>query len=297
MLAPPVALHSPAPAPLAAVWMMLRETLLVTGHASRGEKEAVAAAVSEANACPYCVAVHTSALNLALGPGTTPELEGIARWARSTGQPEQARGAPYGKFAELAGVAVTFHYLNRMVSVFLPDSPLPARLPRTAGGWFARVLGSAMLSSDPVPGLSLNLLPDAPPPGEFSWAAGEPRVLAALARAAAAIEAAGEQVVPSRVREFVTSRLDAWDGRPPGLSRAWADAAVDGLAAADRPAGRLAILVALAPYQVGHDDIAGYLASASGDAELITLASWASMATARKVGSWLRAPSDESRHA
>src|ERR1700722_2652698 len=56
MLAPPVALHSPAPGPLAASWVMLRETLAVQGQADRAAKEMVAAAVSVENACPYCVA-------------------------------------------------------------------------------------------------------------------------------------------------------------------------------------------------------------------------------------------------
>jgi hypothetical protein len=35
MVAPPLALHSPAPPLLAAAWVMLRETLLVTGKADR----------------------------------------------------------------------------------------------------------------------------------------------------------------------------------------------------------------------------------------------------------------------
>jgi AhpD family alkylhydroperoxidase len=281
MLAPPVALHSPAPGPLAAVWVMLRETLLVGGRASRREKELAAAAVSAANACPYCVAVHTSAMNRAARSNPSRDPDQIGRWAGSTGLPGQAPGPPSDRFAELAGVAVTFHYLNRMVSVFLPDSPLPFRVPRAMAERLTGILSAVMLSTDPVPGLSLNLLPEAPPPQEFSWAIEEPRVCSALARAAAAIAEAADQVVPSSVRELVASTLAGWDGSPPGPSRAWADAAVHGLAATDRPAGRLALLTALAPYQVGSADLAG------GDAELITLTSWASMAAARKVGSWL----------
>jgi len=43
---------------LAASWLMLREALLVPGFVDRATKEAVAAAVSVGNTCPYCVAVH-----------------------------------------------------------------------------------------------------------------------------------------------------------------------------------------------------------------------------------------------
>ena len=61
MVAPPVAMHSPSPSALVASWAMLRETLLATGQVDRAAKEVVAASVSVANACPYCVAIHTAA--------------------------------------------------------------------------------------------------------------------------------------------------------------------------------------------------------------------------------------------
>jgi AhpD family alkylhydroperoxidase len=287
MLAPPIALHSPAPMPLAAAWALVRETLLSPGNASRAVKEVVAAEVSAANSCPYCVTIHSAAARgLAQGPG----LDEVARWARSTARPGTGQSASIANFPELAGVAITFHYLNRMVSVFLPNSPLSAHVPRLAGGWIMRVLGSVMVSGTPVPGAALDLLPEAPLPGEFVWAAGESRVATALARAAAAIEQAGEQVVPARIREFVTEKLSQWDGRPPGPSRTWASAAVDALPANDRVAGRLAILTALAPYQVVPADVDDYRSSGSGagDEALVCLTSWASMAAARKAGSWLR---------
>ena len=35
----------------------------------------------------------------------------------------------------------TFHYLNRMVNIFLTDSPLPANLPAAARSNAGRVLG------------------------------------------------------------------------------------------------------------------------------------------------------------
>ena len=300
LLVPPIALHSPAPAALAAAWIMLRETLLAGGTAGRAEKEIVAAAVSRGNACPYCVTVHAAAARgLIRGPiaaqiaagriDAVPDagLRNLAQWARGTGRPQPDLPVPAGNFPELAGVAVTFHYLNRMVSVFLPPSPLPPRLPAVMAVALMRVLASAMLSSSPAAGAALDLLPEAPLPSEFSWAVGEPRVAASLARAVAAIEGDGNRAVSPRVREFVLDRLDGWDGQPPGPSRAWADAAVAGLAAADRRAGRLALLTALAAYQVCPSDV--YDLGPGDDEALIGLASWASMAAARKIAAWLGA--------
>ena len=299
MVAPPVALHSPAPSALAGSWAMLRETLLVTGESDRVAKEVVAAGVSAANTCPYCVAIHSAAAKelgpdldqggIAVGNLADPQLKEISGWARSSALPGSVQSPPPGNFAELAGVAVTFQYLNRMVTVFLPESPLPPMTPKGIGGWVMGMLASAMTSAKAVPGDSLELLPAAPLPAEFSWAAADSRIAAALGGAAAAIEEAAADVITQPVRDLVTGRLNSWDGRQPGPSKAWSDEAVAGLDAADRPAGRLALLTALAPHQVGKADVADFRsATTGGDAAVIGLTSWASMAAARTAGSWLR---------
>jgi AhpD family alkylhydroperoxidase len=295
MVAAPVALHSPAPLALAASWAMLRETLLVTDQADRAEKEVVAAAVSAANTCPYCVAIHTAAAHgvmpgldaaaVASGNLASPRLKEIWGWARSSGVRGSVQPPPSGGFAELAGVAVTFQYLNRMVTIFLPESPLPPMTPKAIGGWVMGMLAEAMTSPHPVPGASLDLLPDAQLPDEFSWAAGDSRIATALAGAAAAVEEAASEVVAKPVRELVAARLGTWDGRPQGPSRSWADEAVAGLDETDRPAGRLALLTVFAPHQVGKADVAALHGT---DEAIITLTSWASMAAARTAGSWLR---------
>jgi hypothetical protein len=147
------------------------------------------------------------------------------------------------------------------------------------------MLASAMVAPRPVPGASLDLLPDAPLPAEFSWAVGEPPIAAALARAAAAIDAAGSQVIPESVRELVLDRLRDVDGRAQGPSRAWADESAGVLPAADRPWGRLALLAAFAPYQMTKADVQAI--RPAGDEALVAATSWASMAAARRIGSWL----------
>jgi hypothetical protein len=181
-----------------------------------------------------------------------------------------------------------------MVTIFLPESPLPPMTPKAIGGWVMGMLASAMTSASPVPGASLDTLPDAQLPEEFSWAASDSRIAAVLAGAAAAVEDAAAQVVTMPVRELIADRLRTWDGRPLGPSRAWADEAVAVLDATDRPAGRLAILTALAPHQVGKADVNGFRSAArSGDEAVVGLTSWASMAVARTVGSWLREQSPD----
>ncbi|NUT92374.1 MAG: carboxymuconolactone decarboxylase family protein [Saccharothrix sp.] len=272
MLAPPIALHSPAPDALAAAWALLRETLVASGSASRAAKEAVAAAVSRSNTCPYCVTVHTATLR-----GLTDHsFDAVEAWAERS---DAARPFPDEQLPELLGVAVTFHYLNRVVNVFLGDSPLPPGAPAFAGKFLGRFMGSRARAEYP-PGTSLRLLDPAPAPPDLAWGAGNPVVADALGRVAAAFDAGGARVLPDAVRELVLARLADWDGEPPGLSRAWVTEAVAGLPAADRPAATLALLVAMASYQVDDDTVAAF---GRDDRSLVEVVSWAAFAAARRM--------------
>ncbi|MEO3977650.1 carboxymuconolactone decarboxylase family protein [Streptomyces sp. CAU 1734] len=284
VVAPPTALHSPAPRSLAASWLLLRETLLAEGAVSRAAKEAVATAVSRANTCPYCVEVHRAKLDtLPADPGAADPR--LTAWASAAGRGEPAEPPFTPDLApEICGVAVTFHYLNRMAAVFLDDSPVPAFAPDFLRGPLMRTVVRGMRADSPrrlAPGLSLDLLPAAPLPPGLSWALPAPHVAQALARAAAAVER-GARSVPEDAKERLRTRLAEWDGTPPGVSRAWL-----GPAAGDLPAARLALLTALAPYQVTEDDIAAFRRDHPTDRELIELTSWAALTTALHIGSRL----------
>ena len=296
MLAPPVALHSPAPDVLAASWVMMREILLVTGKVDRTAKEAVAAAVSLANTCPYCFAVHDATFSGLSGDSVRstadPRLSAIAAWARDSANNEPPCSPE--ETPELIGAAVLLHYFNRMVNVFLTDVPLPPGAPKMMLGPVLRVLGRKILPAAALPhqpGASLDLLPAAPLPGDLSWAAGNAVVAGALARGSAAIGGAAARSVPPAVRDMLTAELDNWHGEPHGPSRAWVARPLDALPEAHRPAGRLALLTALASYQVDRSVIDEFRSGGGehGDAGLVELTSWASLAAARRVGARMSA--------
>ncbi|APU15754.1 MULTISPECIES: carboxymuconolactone decarboxylase family protein [Actinoalloteichus] len=314
LLAPPIALHSPSPTVLAASWVLLRETLLAAGLVDRTAKEAVAAAVSLSNTCPYCVEVHSTTLR-GLGAGTTGEaiaadrlaevdddrLGRIAEWARTAGTAPEPPGHPVPFPAshgpELIGVAVAFHYVNRVVNVFLDESALPGTSPGLRAGlgrMLSRYLG-ATAGGRCEPGRSLPLLPRAPLAPDLSWAAGARSTADALARAAAEMDRAGVRSVPEPVRALVVAELTAWRGEPRGLSRAWALDRVADLPRTARPAGLLALLVAFSSYQVDTSVVAGLRRHGADDATIVDVVAWASFAAARRVGSWMNDGIDVSR--
>ncbi|GAA2597089.1 carboxymuconolactone decarboxylase family protein [Actinomadura fulvescens] len=308
ILAPPVILHSPAPAMLAAAWMMLRETLVATGRADRAAKEAVAAAVSLGNSCPYCVEVHSMTLHgLVRGHDAEaiardrlieirePRIAAIAEWARRSGEkgPSGRDTPPFlpALGPELIGVAVVFHYYNRMVNVFLGDTPFPDRTPARVRRGLKRLIGRYMApgaSNFHEPGASLGLLPGGPLPEDFGWAKANGMVADAFARSATAIDEAGKRVVPASVRDLLAAELEAWDGRPPGLGRGRFDDAVAGLPAADRPAGRLAMLTAMASYRVDQAVIDAFRRDDPADARFVEFVSWAAFTAARRAGALSR---------
>jgi AhpD family alkylhydroperoxidase len=288
MLAPPVALHSAAPDVMAASWMILRETLLAQGFAERAGKEAVATGVSLANDCPYCADVH--GMTLAAIPDAESDVDALTEWARASAVAGQVETPfPATKSAELIGVAVAFHYYNRMVNVFLSESPFPPHVPDSAKPKARKVLGGVLRPGPggAVAGESLEFLPAVPLPDDLGWARSNGVVAEAFARAYAAVEVAGSRSVPSSVRSLVLSRLSTWDGRPPGLSRSWVEDAVASLPSEDRAAGRLALVIALASFQLDDSLVADVQRGGVGDGALVELAAWASMAAARRISTWL----------
>lgn len=296
---PPFALHAAVPTLLAASWTMLREAL-VTTHVDRIRKEAVATAVSRANACTYCVDAHTAALH-ALGDVATadalargadsvdPALAPLVAWAAATRTPDdpRLRRPPFApaEAPELLTIALAFHYVNRMVAIFLTDSPMPVASTRLKG-WLRRALRpvlSGPLAQRLAPGASLDFLPPAALPDDLAWARPHAVLADALGRAAHAFDAAGAAHVAAPVRALVAARIADWNGVEPPLGRQWLHEAVAPLAEPERPAARLALLAAFAAARVDEATLADCRRTGTDDAALVATTAWASFTTARRV--------------
>lgn len=304
MVVPPVLAHSPAPQVMAAFWTMFRETLNASGVASRRDKEVVAAAVSVANICPYCVDMHTTGMyDLAtaadadavgadrLDEVDDPVTRELAQWARVTHLRDDPllRMPPFeaAQASEIIGVVVTFQYLNRMVNVFLSNHLLPPRIRGAARRRLKQGVSMAMrplLRAYTQPGEALALLPEAGPLPDLVWADGNPTVADAMARATATFEAAGAESVPEPVRRLVLAELAAWNGEEKGISRAWCEEAIAVLEPRDQAAGRLALLTAFASYQVDENVVEAFQETQPDDEVLVKATAWVSYATARVIG-------------
>ncbi|MFF0151710.1 carboxymuconolactone decarboxylase family protein [Micromonospora sp. NPDC005203] len=128
------------PEVLAATWALMREALLA-GDASRVERELVAAAVSRANRCRFCLDAHAMLLH-ALGEpklaevivrdGTPPQpgYAALVDWAQASRNPTASDWtSPYRP--EVTGTLLAFHVINRIVSALLDPDLLPGGLQRS----------------------------------------------------------------------------------------------------------------------------------------------------------------------
>lgn len=250
---------SASPPLLTGAWALARESLLA-GQVSRTDKEVVAAGVSLANRCPFCVDAHTVLLH---ATGDHRLAETIARG----GQPEDpyhrqllawgkdmstARPFPSADAAEHIGTALAFHFINRVVSSLLTESMLPGGLQRlrtvrsAAGRTLARTVRQELET-----GLSLPLLETEGE--EPAWAAGT-----AIGTAFGALRTAAELgagLLSDEDAALVRESVAAWDGVTP--------LPLHGAVLPDRteqPGARLALLAARAPYRITDEDVAAWLA-------------------------------------
>jgi len=296
----PFRLQAPAPPILAAAWASLREAVL-GGTVSRGVKETVAAAISQLNRCPYCVDAHTSLLHAAGGREAAwalrrgrqtiadPALRAAAAWAaasRSPGAPILA-APPFGpaEAPEMIATAACFHYINRLATIFLDATPFPtrARLLQAPIVLFTSRFFAPRVRAKLAPGESLAWLAPAELPADLAWARPRPEIAVPFASLAAAVAAeAGEML-----GETTAERIAAWTGEDPPLGAAWVDEGVSGLTGRHRPAARLALLTALAPYRVDAGEVAAFRAAWPGDRALVAVTAWASFTAARRITSWL----------
>ncbi|HEX5757698.1 MAG TPA: carboxymuconolactone decarboxylase family protein [Thermoanaerobaculia bacterium] len=302
-VAEPFTLHRPVPALLVAAWSTFRETVVARGRLRRAMKEAAAMAISASNRCGYCVDAHAAVLH-GLGERRTerairgrgghgdPEIAAFVAWAEATrrADAEPLRRPPFGpaEQPEAVGTALCFHYINRMATALLGETPLPTRSRRLRGP-LLRIAGlylSRRARAEHRPGESLRFLPAVEGPAYLGWAAGSPAIAGAFARFAAAIDDAVADRLAPPTRERVLARLDRWRGEDPPFGDDWVREVTEGLEPAQGAAARLALLAALAPHRASGPERAAFTARWPADADLVATLAWGSFHAARRISEW-----------
>lgn len=309
-LLPPFTVYSPEPRLLAAAWSAGRESWLA-GPFDSALREAVAASVSNANSCPYCLDAHTMMLSGAGHGGTAAALrtgerrvrrthvDAVVEWAEATGEPgsDILAEPPFGpgELPAAIAVAVFFHMTNRVANVLLSESALPVPMPgplrSVALGIAGATVGAEITARELPYGRSLGLGPKSDQgqrvPQDMAWASSLPAVAAANARLAYVTDDLVSDVLSAATVELVEKRIAGWEGGSPGFGKAWLTQACSDLDAQETPTARLALLTALASHQVTDEDVDAFRSVQPGDAALVTVVAWAAFGAARRIGTWL----------
>ena len=302
-LAPPITLHQPAPLLLAGVWGLMREAFVIHSE-GRVVREAVAAAVSQLNECPYCVDVHASMhvsaggddiLANELATGTSASALAY-QWASATLTPDadviRNPPIPPDDIPQVFGTAICFHFINRMVNIFLDDAPMPmpaanSAVMRAFSRASLRFFGKRMVQLDGEPGAFIIDPEQMTLPQEFVWSTADPCVAGSLTRFTYAAEHAGREALHEDVRILVTEHLQNWKGEQPELGHRWVDMLVKQVDKCLQPSARLALLAARASWQIDGRVVTEFRSDVADDQALVQAAGWASFAAVRRIASWL----------
>jgi AhpD family alkylhydroperoxidase len=297
MIPPPIAVHKTNKDIYASSWACLRETL-VLGEVPRYLKEAVAAGASEANKCPYCIGAHSMMLDV-YKPGKSLEasqetsfhgMNGaeLQNWARACFLPADRRPKqPFPKTfqSEIVGTAVFFHYLTRIVTIYLGDSLIPKKL-----NWLVPLMMPLMRivmglndRRSKTPGASQ--LKNIPRTGGPEWA-DKDNVRLAFAQFQNVLGDNIRKVIDIAVIDFINSFLSSWESGTESLSKNWVNPHIDVWSEQEtlrKQQARFIILTIGSPYMIVEED-KDVLIKKMGYSNLFTMTAWASLKAALKTG-------------
>ena len=309
MVAEPVALHSIIPGLLASNWSVLRETNIVEDKIKRNVKDAVATAVSKINKCPWCVDAHSIML-IGLGSKNVAKAienkhldlirdtktRSIVEWALANRLPNSktVNNPPFtfDEAPEIIGTAVYYHYVNRMVTVLLDETPLPIKTSLLKG-FMKKIAGlkfSTTLKRQKKPGESLKFIDSSDFDKDLFWASENKIISATFTVHKKIVEQLAEKYVPIEVQAIIIKTIEEWNGEDPGISRGWTERYLSDLHESFKSVARLSLLAAISPYQIDSKIISSYRQFNPEDEALLAALSWASFITAIRIGKWLSKP-------
>lgn len=296
----PISMHALIPDLLTGIWGILRETVLVEDEVERKVKEAVGAAVSSSNECPYCVDAHTimilglkdklvadAIVKKDLNLIKNDKVREIVNWSFNTknfksmavnNPPFPSTHAP-----EIIGTAVFFHYLNRMVTIFLGSTILPLNINFLKGIMksMAAKMFSGVLAQKKEAGKVENSSSEIK---ALYWAQSNARLEHVFSYFFRVVSHLGKKSIPEEVREFMKDQIINWDGGDL-LNTRDLDTIVSVITPRNQPLARMLYLTAFSPHRIQEYHFEEFKLFYNGkDDHILSALSWASWISAVKIG-------------
>ncbi len=297
----PISLHALTPDLLKGIWGILRETVVVEDKVKRTVKEAVGAAVSASNDCPYCVDAHTIMILglkdkvvanaiLKKKPDIIPDesTRKIVDWSFETRNfdSEIIKNPPFSKekAPEIIGTAVFFHYLNRMVTIFLGPTILPMNVSFLKGVMkaMAAKMFSGVLQKEKKPGEVKGDMVVSP---DFPWSTNSSRISYMFSYFQHVLGSFSEKNIPEEVQAFMKVQIENWNGEDMPNSNEKLDLIMSNLSEENHLMAKMLYLTAFSPHRLRHHHFEDFkLSYAASDDYLLSMLAWSSFSIATKIG-------------
>jgi AhpD family alkylhydroperoxidase len=263
----PFLIHAAQPELLAALWALFRETQLA-GGLPRAEMETLALLIAQDNRCPWCIEAHEVALHV---HGISPKIE---QWYKANPDPLRATSS-HPEDTKLRIASLCWQYINRMTNIFLVESAWVrfGTLRNHARPLLGQVFAGFFLRKQYPQGRSLGLIREVPLPDHLQWAHNAGASGQALAYFHHTLLGLGEKYLEPQTRQVVQHAIQA--GQPLGLSRRWADQAVQSLPPKQQPIAKVLLFAALTSYQLDDALMKDFIDSFGGeDAAVLAAVAW-----------------------
>ncbi|RLD57552.1 MAG: hypothetical protein DRJ05_09550 [Bacteroidetes bacterium] len=300
-LAEPFVLHSLNVELTASVWATLCETVLVEGKVKRSLKEAIATSISETNKCNYCVDAHSimvfgtekDLLNTItrISNGKTKPItreDKIILWALKNLDFENPiiQKPPFNKeeAPEIIGTAVLFHYLNRMVTLFAGDSPLPSvKMKSVLINIVSRFVFAKAIKKKKTAGESLMFIDESNSRKGFDWAISNPNINEAFQYFKYQTENRIEQVLSPELISLLKQQSTNLHLLKPGFGNEKIKNFLKTVKPSEKQIAEFCFLIMFEPYKV-HEKHFLALKLKFNDGQILQVASFASCLIAESIG-------------
>lgn len=303
MVAEPFLLHSLHYELTASVWAVLRESCLVNRYVNRTITESIATTISSINSCPYCVDAHSIILigtkNKTIGKAIAenncedienPAVRRIVHWAKKNKElgSETIQTPPFAQIEapEIIGTAVVFHYINRMVSVLLDESPLPMNgfVKDILKAIVSKITFSKAINRLKKAGDSLTFIRDIQCDDDFYWAKSDDNIHKTFSALKSVVFDLADKYIPTDIQNFLIEAAKDWDGQSMGISRNWVKKYLENFDEKFHPLLNLALLTMFADYQINEKTIQKFKKFDISDEALLSVLAFSSFIVATQIG-------------